>query len=55
MVACSALCSLGRRGHTLESVDKLAVVQAIFVDKRQETNPVQAVSDPRKGGKPAGY
>lgn len=46
---------LRERGHTLESVDKLAVVQAIFVDKRQETNPVQAVSDPRKGGKPAGY
>ena len=43
---------LEKRGHILISTDELAVVQAIHVD---EQHKIQAVSDPRKGGKPAGY
>lgn len=43
---------LEKRGHVLIGIDKLAVVQAIHVD---EHHKIQAVSDPRKGGKPAGY
>ena len=46
---------LQQRGHKLDVWATLAVVQAIYVDKQQTSKPIQAVSDPRKGGAPAGY
>ena len=45
--------ALERRGHSLLPVDYLGTTQAISVDF--ETDLLTAVSDPRKGGIPAGY
>lgn len=42
---------LERRGHALEVTDEIGVVQII----RVTADGVDAASDPRKGGRPAGY
>ena len=42
---------LKERGHVVEESSSFAVVQGIFV----EDGRIQATSDPRKGGKAAGY
>jgi gamma-glutamyltranspeptidase len=41
------------RGHALLDVDYMGTVQAVGIDT--ETGKLSAVSDPRKGGSPAGY
>jgi gamma-glutamyltranspeptidase / glutathione hydrolase len=45
--------ALAARGHRLLDIDFSGTVQAIAVDL--ETRTLTAVSDPRKGGSPAGY
>ena len=42
---------LEERGHEVVQSSSYAVVQGIFV----ENGEIQATSDPRKGGRPAGY
>ena len=42
---------LEERGHMVTESSSFAVVQGIFV----EDGEIQATSDPRKGGKAAGY
>lgn len=44
---------LQKRGHQMTSYSEIAVVQAISYDT--DTLTISAESDPRKGGKPAGY
>ena len=44
---------LNKRGHRLHSLGYTGCVQAVAVDRR--TGKLVAVSDVRKGGKPAGY
>jgi len=45
--------SLLRRGHNLVPTTYLGTCQAVSIDI--ETNALEAVSDVKKGGKPAGY
>jgi gamma-glutamyltranspeptidase len=45
--------ALRRRGDVVNTTDNGAVVQMIHVDP--DTGLLHAVSDLRKGGKPAGY
>lgn len=45
--------ALVKRNHEIDPVTNTGCVQAIAIDL--ETGTMTAVSDPRKGGKPAGY
>jgi len=45
--------ALLKRGHTLFPVSNTGTSQAVSIDL--ETGKMTAVSDPRKGGRPAGY
>ncbi|MEM8607511.1 MAG: gamma-glutamyltransferase [Myxococcota bacterium] len=45
--------SLSKRGHTIDPIHNVANVQAIEIS-REPSLTLQAVSDPRKGGSPAG-
>jgi len=45
--------ALVKRGHSIAPVPNTGCVQAVAVDL--ETNLLSAVSDPRKGGRPAGH
>jgi len=45
--------SLKQKGHALAPVPNTGCVQAVAID--METGLLTAVSDPRKGGRPAGY
>jgi gamma-glutamyltranspeptidase len=45
--------ALKKRGHSIAPVPNTGCVQAVAVD--METGLLSAVSDPRKGGRPAGY
>ncbi len=47
---------LAARGHRLRPIERVAVVQAIHIrrDERGQVHSLAAVSDPRKGGAPAG-
>jgi gamma-glutamyltranspeptidase len=45
--------ALIKRNHTIAPVTNTGCVQAVAIDL--ETGSMTAVSDPRKGGKPAGY
>jgi gamma-glutamyltranspeptidase len=43
--------ALEARGHALETIDGVGVVQVL----RVTGTGIDAASDPRKGGRPAGY
>jgi gamma-glutamyltranspeptidase len=45
--------ALTKRGHSIAPVPNTGCVQAVAID--METGLVSAVSDPRKGGRPAGF
>ena len=47
--------SLGRRGHQLMPLSGSASVQAVEMTKAGDKTLLRAVSDPRKGGRPAAY
>ena len=47
--------SLGRRGHQLMPLSGSASVQAVELTKAGHKTLLRAVSDPRKGGRPAAY
>jgi gamma-glutamyltranspeptidase/glutathione hydrolase len=49
----ATLDELRRRGHDIDTLNDEAVVQMIAVDERD--GMIRAASDPRKGGRPAGY
>jgi gamma-glutamyltranspeptidase/glutathione hydrolase len=46
--------ALRARGHHIEPIDNIAHVQLIQIERTPERR-LHAVSDPRKGGRPAGH
>lgn len=45
---------LRARGHALDRMEHIATVQAIRIEREDDARRLVAVSDPRKGGRPAG-
>jgi gamma-glutamyltranspeptidase/glutathione hydrolase len=50
----AVLASLGARGHALDLLDNVAVVSLVRIERSDRGTRLVAVSDVRKGGRPAG-